>query len=190
MQFHLDDDSLLIHATARPLVDAHAKYLAFSRTAVVGINRNADGRRRRDYHLSPGPKRIEALLKSAPLRGVPAGEMEAARFHMERPIDPDHDKTAWTKDRRADLNPKPTFREERASDDQTAAVIAVEDGVDQCSSDGLRHHHGPAATQQARRAKASCENNLTDYSGCGLKRVCMSHPQFARSNRATVLLHR
>lgn len=38
--------------------------------------------------------------------------------------------------------------------------------------------------------KASRENNLTNYSGCGLKRGCMSHPQFARSNHDTVLLHR
>ena len=35
--------------------------------------------------------------------------------------------------------------------------------------------------------KASRENNLINSSGCGLKRVCMSHPQYGRSNHDTDL---
>ena len=41
-----------------------------------------------------------------------------------------------------------------------------------------------------RVAKASRENNLTNYSDCGLNAGCILHPQFARSNHGTVLLHR
>ena len=46
---------------------------------------------------------------------------------------------------------------------------------------------GGADNRTAEASKASRENNLTNYSGCGLTRVCMSHPPFARSHHDTVL---
>lgn len=121
---YFDYHSFLVHATDRPLIEAHAKYLVFSRTAMVRIEGNADEREGREYNLALGQKWAEAVLKSLQLLGVPAGEMEAVSFGKEKPVDPGHDETAWAKSRGADLNAKPMFGEERGSGDQTAAVMA------------------------------------------------------------------
>jgi len=101
---YFDFDSVLIHDTDRPLLEAHAKYLASSRAAKVSIEGNADERGGREYNLALGQKRAEAVLKSLQLLGVTTGEMEAISFGKEKPVDPGHDETAWAKNRRADLN--------------------------------------------------------------------------------------
>jgi peptidoglycan-associated lipoprotein len=101
---YFDFDSFLIQDADRPLIDAHAKYLASSRTAKVRIEGNADERGGREYNLALGQRRAEAVLKSLTLLGAPTAELEATSFGKEKPVDTGHNETAWVKNRRADLN--------------------------------------------------------------------------------------
>lgn len=101
---YFDFDSFLIHDADRPLIEAHAKYLASGRTAKVRIEGNADERGGREYNLALGQRRAEAVLKSLTLLGAPANGLEATSFGKEKPVDAGHDETAWAKNRRADLN--------------------------------------------------------------------------------------
>lgn len=100
---YFDFDSHVVRAADRPLIDAHAKYLASSKTARLSIEGHGDERGGSEYNLALGQKRAEAVLKSLQLLGAPTGEMEAVSFGKERPFDLGHDENAWTKNRRADL---------------------------------------------------------------------------------------
>ena len=101
---YFDFDSSLIHDVDRPLIEAHARYLAANRSAMVRIEGNTDERGGREYNLALGQKRAEAVLRSMRLLGVPAGEMEAISFGGEKAVDRGHEEAAWAKNRRADLN--------------------------------------------------------------------------------------
>lgn len=97
-------DSALIADAERPVIEAHAKYLAGSKTARMRIEGNCDERGGREYNLALGQRRAESVRKSLQLLGVPDGEMEATSYGKEKPVDAGHDESAWAKNRRADLN--------------------------------------------------------------------------------------
>jgi len=94
----------LPHEADRPVIEAHANYLATSRTAKLRIEGNCDERGGREYNVALGQRRAEAVLKSLQLMGARAAEMEATSYGKEKPLDPGHDEAAWAKNRRADLN--------------------------------------------------------------------------------------
>jgi peptidoglycan-associated lipoprotein len=101
---YFDFDSFLIRDTDRPLIEAHAKYLASSHTVNVHVEGSSDERGSPEYNLALGLKRAEAMLESPQLLGARAGETEAISFGKEKPIGAGHDETAWAKNGRADLN--------------------------------------------------------------------------------------
>ena len=101
---YFDFDSSLPHEVDRPVIEAHANYLATSRTAKLRIEGNCDERGGREYNVALGQRRAEAVLKSLQLMGARAAEMEATSYGKEKPLDPGHDEAAWAKNRRADLN--------------------------------------------------------------------------------------
>ena len=101
---YFDFDSSLPHEADRPVIEAHANYLATSRTAKLRIEGNCDERGGREYNVALGQRRAEAVLKSLQLMGARAAEMEATSYGKEKPVDPGHDEAAWAKNRRADLN--------------------------------------------------------------------------------------
>lgn len=101
---YFDFDSALLRNVDRPLIEAHAKYLASSRTAKVRVEGNCDERGGREYNVALGQRRAEAVLKSLQLMGARVGEMEATSYGKEKPVDARHDEGAWAKNRRADLN--------------------------------------------------------------------------------------
>jgi|NGEPerStandDraft_6_1074524.scaffolds.fasta_scaffold35539_1 peptidoglycan-associated lipoprotein len=100
---YFDFDSFLIHDSERPLIEAHAKYLASNRTSKGRIEGNSDERGSWEYNLALGQKRVHAVLASLRLIGAPVGEMEAISFGEEKPADPGHDEAARARNRRADL---------------------------------------------------------------------------------------
>lgn len=83
--------------------NAHAKYLASSKTAKPSIEGNGDERGGSEYNLAVGQQRSDAVLKSLQLLGAPTGEMEAVSFGKERRFDLGHDENAWAKNRRTDF---------------------------------------------------------------------------------------
>jgi peptidoglycan-associated lipoprotein len=101
---YFDFDSFVVHDDDRPVIDAHSKYLASSRSAKVRVEGSTDERGGREYNLALGQKRAEAVLKSLQLLGAPAGQMEAISYGKEKPADAGHDEAAWARNRRAELS--------------------------------------------------------------------------------------
>ncbi len=87
----------------RPMLEAHAGYLASKRDARVILQGNADERGSREYNLALGQKRAEAVRKSLAVLGVSESQMEAVSFGEEKPRNEGHTEEAYAQNRRTDV---------------------------------------------------------------------------------------
>ena len=97
-------DSFEVKQEYRSLVEAHATFLRRNPGRRVVIEGNTDERGSREYNLSLGQKRAEAVKKMLVLLGVPDSQLEAVSFGEEKPKAPGHDDAAYAENRRSDLS--------------------------------------------------------------------------------------
>jgi peptidoglycan-associated lipoprotein len=100
---YFDFDSFTVKDEFRPLVEAHARYLAGNRSARMTIQGNADERGSREYNIALGQKRAEAVKRMMQVMGVQDGQVETVSFGKEKPKAVGHDETAWAQNRRDDI---------------------------------------------------------------------------------------
>jgi peptidoglycan-associated lipoprotein len=100
---YFDYDSFIVKDEFKPVVEAHAKYLAANKGRKVLIQGNTDERGGREYNLALGQKRAEAVLRSLNLLGVSDTQMEAVSLGEEKPKAAGSDEASWTENRRADI---------------------------------------------------------------------------------------
>ena len=100
---YFDLDKYEVKDEYKDLVAAHAKYLSTNKGFKVLIQGNTDERGSREYNLSLGQKRAEAVKRSLTLLGVKDDQIESVSLGEEKPKNPGHDETAWSENRRADI---------------------------------------------------------------------------------------
>jgi peptidoglycan-associated lipoprotein len=100
---YFDFDSFTVKDEFRPLVEAHARYLAGNRGARMTIQGNADERGSREYNIALGQKRADAVKRMMQVMGVQDNQVETVSFGKEKPKAVGHDETAWAQNRRDDL---------------------------------------------------------------------------------------
>ena len=100
---YFDLDKYDVKAEYQDLVAAHAKYLVANRGFKVLIQGNTDERGSREYNLSLGQKRSDAVKRSLALLGVKDDQIESVSLGEEKPKNPGHDESAWAENRRADI---------------------------------------------------------------------------------------
>jgi len=69
----------------------------------VELQGNADERGTAEYNLHLGQRRAESVKKYLENLGVEAKKMKTISFGKERPINPGHDESAWSENRRVDV---------------------------------------------------------------------------------------
>ncbi|MDR3351476.1 MAG: peptidoglycan-associated lipoprotein Pal [Zoogloeaceae bacterium] len=87
----------------RPVISANARYLTQNRQVKVLIQGNTDERGSREYNLSLGQKRAEAVRQALLLLGVQENQIEAVSLGEEKPLVEGHNEEAWAQNRRADI---------------------------------------------------------------------------------------
>lgn len=100
---YFDLDSYVIKDEFKPVIEAHARYLAANKSRKIVIQGNTDERGGREYNLALGQKRAEAVRKALSLLGVTEPQMEAVSFGKEKPKALGSDEAAWAENRRADI---------------------------------------------------------------------------------------
>ena len=100
---YFDLDKYEVKDEYRDLVAAHAKYLVANRGFKMLIQGNTDERGSREYNLSLGQKRSEAVKRSLVLLGATEDQVESVSLGEEKPKNPGHDESAWSENRRADM---------------------------------------------------------------------------------------
>lgn len=96
-------DSSKLGDEAYKALDVHAAYL----TSDLGYMKNiviqghTDERGTRTYNLALGERRANAVKDYLTAKGVAANRIEVISFGFEKPLDPEHNDTAWALNRRA-----------------------------------------------------------------------------------------
>jgi peptidoglycan-associated lipoprotein len=100
---YFDYDSYVLRDEAKPVTEAHAKYLTTNKNRKIVIEGNTDERGGAEYNLALGQKRAEAVRKALALQGVSDSQMEAVSFGKEKPKASGSDEASWAENRRADI---------------------------------------------------------------------------------------
>jgi peptidoglycan-associated lipoprotein len=100
---YFDFDSYVVKDEYRPVIEAHAGYLAKRSNARIIIQGNADERGSREYNLALGQKRAEAVRRAFAVLGTKDAQMEAISFGEEKPRSAGTTEQDYAENRRADI---------------------------------------------------------------------------------------
>jgi len=96
-------DSFAVSDQYRPLVEAHARYLAGNQSARATIQGNTDERGSREYNIALGQRRADSIKRMMVLVGVRDNQVETVSYGKEKPRNAGHDETAYSENRRGDI---------------------------------------------------------------------------------------
>lgn len=97
-------DVAVVQEEDKPMVQAHAKYLASHANRNMRLEGNCDERGSNEYNLGLGQRRADGVKKMLELGGAQTGQMESVSYGEEKPRCTDHDEACWKQNRRTDLN--------------------------------------------------------------------------------------
>jgi len=97
-------DVAVVQDEDKPVVEAHAKYLAAHPGRKVRLEGNCDERGSNEYNLGLGQRRADGVNKMLALGGARADQMESVSYGEEKPRCADHNEACWKQNRRTDLN--------------------------------------------------------------------------------------
>ena len=100
---YFDLDKYEVKDEYKDLVAAHAKYLVTNKGFKVLIQGNTDERGSREYNLSLGQKRSDAVKRSLILLGVKEDQVESVSLGEEKPKNAGQNEAAWAENRRGDM---------------------------------------------------------------------------------------
>jgi len=100
---YFEFDSFTVADQYKPIVEAHAKYLAANRAARVTLQGHADERGSREYNIALGQKRADAVKRMMTVIGTQETIVETVSFGKEKPRNMGHDEAAWAENRRVDI---------------------------------------------------------------------------------------
>jgi len=100
---YFDYDSSEVKPEFRPIVEAHAGYLAAHPNTIVTLEGNTDERGSREYNLALGERRAQAVQKQMVLLGASADQIRTVSYGEERPANPGHDEAAYAQNRRVEI---------------------------------------------------------------------------------------
>lgn len=96
-------DSYVLTVEARAILEDKARFLRKNPDVRVFIEGHCDERGTREYNLALGDRRAQAARRYLVGLGIAPERMRTLSYGKERPIDPGHDESAWSRNRRAHL---------------------------------------------------------------------------------------
>ena len=100
---YYDYDSSVVKDEFKPLVTAHARYLAQNRSAKMVIQGNTDERGSREYNIALGQRRADSVKQMMLLLGAQEAQIETVSFGEEKPRAPGKDEASFSENRRSDI---------------------------------------------------------------------------------------
>lgn len=101
---YFDFDKSEIKSEGKPILEAHAKYLSGHPDVHVVLEGNTDERGTREYNMALGERRAKAVYQFMTLLGVSPSQLKVISYGEERPAVLGHDESAWSKNRRVELD--------------------------------------------------------------------------------------
>ena len=101
---YFDFDKSEIKDQSKPILKAHAEYLASHPDVHVALEGNTDERGTREYNMALGERRAKAVYQYLTLLGVCPSQLKTISYGEERPAVLGHEESAWSKNRRVELD--------------------------------------------------------------------------------------
>lgn len=102
--FYFDYDSDLVKGEYDAALHAHADYIKASKSRLtIRLEGHADERGSREYNIALGERRGNAIKRALLLKGVSGDQLAVLSYGEERPAEPGHDESSWSKNRRVEL---------------------------------------------------------------------------------------
>jgi len=98
-----DYDKYDVKDEYKPLLQAHARYLAQNRNAKMLIQGNCDERGSREYNIALGQKRSDGVKKMLLLMGAQESQLESVSLGEEKPRCTDTTEACYSQNRRSDM---------------------------------------------------------------------------------------
>ncbi len=99
-----DFDSYVLRPEAKPIIEAHARYLRADTKRRAALEGHTDEQGGREYNLALGQKRADVVRKALNLLGVSDAQIEAVSFGEEKPAVVGASESAYAKNRRVEFN--------------------------------------------------------------------------------------
>lgn len=100
---YFDFNSDAIKPEGRDTIIAHAQHLSANPNKKITLEGHADERGTVEYNIALGERRANAVKRLMTLQGASSSQIEVVSFGEERPVDPGHTESAWSKNRRAEI---------------------------------------------------------------------------------------
>ena len=97
---HFDYDKSSLRPDAETTMSSNAAALQQHPEASVTIEGHCDERGTNEYNLALGERRAGAAKDYLVNYGIDAGRLTTVSYGEERPLDPGHDESAWSRNRR------------------------------------------------------------------------------------------
>lgn len=88
----------------KDILNAHAQYLVANPQASVALEGHCDERGTVEYNLALGERRANTVKRYLVVQGVNPSQLESVSFGEERPAMVGSDDSAWSKNRRTEIN--------------------------------------------------------------------------------------
>ena len=100
---YFDFDKSEVKAEYRPIVAAHAAYVAAHGSARVTLEGHADERGTREYNLGLGERRGNAISGLLSAAGAMGSQLDTVSYGEERPVCRVSDENCWSQNRRVEI---------------------------------------------------------------------------------------
>lgn len=100
---YFEFDSAEIRPEARPVVEAHARYLIENPTTTISLEGHADERGTPEYNIGLGERRGEAVRRLMSAYGVGSQQVRVVSYGEERPAVAGHDEYTYARNRRVEI---------------------------------------------------------------------------------------
>ncbi len=101
---YFDYDSSTVKAAFRPVIEAHAAYLAANPAVKLTLEGHADERGSREYNLALGERRALSVQTQLVVLGANPAQGRVVSYGEERPVELAHNEQAYGMNRRVELN--------------------------------------------------------------------------------------
>lgn len=85
------------------ILDAHSELLASNPNLTIRLEGHADERGSREYNVALSERRAQSVKQFMDLKGVGAEQSQTVAYGEELPVDPGHNESAWSKNRRVEI---------------------------------------------------------------------------------------
>jgi peptidoglycan-associated lipoprotein len=100
---YFDFDKTTLSTDAQSTLARNAEWLRANPQVRVQVEGNADERGTEEYNLALGERRAESVKGYLTSLGIESNRLNTLSYGEERPADPGHSESAWSKNRRAEF---------------------------------------------------------------------------------------